>query len=500
MSEEIYQVEIPELYLGRTLKNLREGAGYTMEVFGGMMGWNKSTVSKVEKGYRGISAEELYRAASILGKPISAFYPEVIAKDESDDKPSLYTYADEIRDMVSMLNESEGKLTPDIEEMAKSVFLREMPQTIYRLLNTTPNQVSVKGSLMRGPHFIPRIEIHYNGRRGYDIDWFYIVLTFKEGLKHIYLSLVQSTDIKFRVEYEPVDQVFQLDALRSYCVQFLHSVAIDPAKDWTILPEGSQVFLDDSGNPPENGTIHSCGYIPVGPPEAYDVTVNDTIYPDMEPFVVSNVNGEYDILGKEIPSMIVDTGHSEQELFDEEYALMDQLDDDIVSMFYQLGQLIEEAENGCFRRWKKEALSSMSISVDEGEGHSYKRVNQRIGHVDTVSRNYTVFNSIRKRVLEKHNYTCEVDPSHESFIDRSTGKKYMEIHHLIPLEAQGEFKKDLNCEANMICVCPICNRMLVRGDSAKVEDVIVPLYYSRREELKEAGIDISLRQLLQYYE
>ena len=490
MSEEIYQVEIPELYLGRTLKNLREGAGYTMEVFGGMMGWNKSTVSKVEKGYRGISAEELYRAASILGKPISAFYPEVIAKDELDDKPSLYTYADEIRDMVSMLNESEGKLTPDIEEVAKSVFLREMPQTIYRLLNTTPNQVSVKGSLMRGPHFIPRIEIHYNGRRGYDIDWFYIVLTFKEGLKHIYLSLVQSTDIKFRVEYEPVDQVFQLDALRSYCVQFLHSVAIDPAKDWTILPEGSQVFLDDSGNPPENGTIHSCGYIPVGPPEAYDVTVNDTIYPDMEPFVVSNVNGEYDILGKEIPSMIVDTGHSEQEL----------LDDDIVSMFYQLGQLIEEAENGCFRRWKKEALSSMTISVDEGEGHSYKRVNQRIGHVDTVSRNYTVFNSIRKRILEKHNYTCEVDPSHESFIDRSTGKKYMEIHHLIPLEAQGEFKKDLNCEANMICVCPICNRMLVRGDSAKVEDVIVPLYYSRREELKEAGIDISLRQLLQYYE
>ena len=80
MSAEIYQVEIPELNIGRTLKRLREAAGYNMETFGDMMGWSKSTVSKVESEVRGISAEELYRAATILGQPISNFYPEIITE------------------------------------------------------------------------------------------------------------------------------------------------------------------------------------------------------------------------------------------------------------------------------------------------------------------------------------------------------------------------------------------------------------------------------------
>ena len=101
--------------------------------------------------------------------------------------------------------------------------------------------------------------------------------------------------------------------------------------------------------------------------------------------------------------------------------------------------------------------------------------------------------------MAEQNYKCEVDASHESFTDR-TGHPYMEIHHLIPLHAQGDFKKDLNVEANMVCMCPMCNRKLAHASESLVEDVIVPLYYSHKDKLKEAGFDISLRQLLQYYQ
>lgn len=492
MAEEVYRTEIPELNIGRTLKRLRESAGYTMETFGGMMGWSKSTVSKVESENRGISAEDLYRAATILGVPISNFYPEVITEDWEDDQPSVSSYADEIRAMACALIESKGKVTPDIEEQAKSVFLRSIPQTIYRLLNVSPNEVSIKGTLMRGPHFLPRIEIHYTGRKGYELDWFYIVLSFRDGLKHIFLSLVQDPDVRFRADCEPLDQADQLDAIREHCEDVVFHKLPNWEADWPGAREAFGVFLDENGMPPEAGTIRSYGYVPVCPPEAYDVTVNDTVYPDMQPFVTVNFDGRGAITGDGTPEQVIDTLHNHQELFDEEYALMDSLDEDLKHVFKHLGYLIEDVETNCFVRWKKEVLS----------GSAGKRGPD--GRREVPGESFPIMRvkpySLAQKVMEAHDFKCEVDPAHETFADRQTGKPYAEVSFLIPMSAQSNFKKDLNCEANMICVCPMCNRKLVRGAGSMIEDMIVPLYYSRREALKKAGIDITLKQLLDFYE
>ena len=51
----------------------------------------------------------------------------------------------------------------------------------------------------------------------------------------------------------------------------------------------------------------------------------------------------------------------------------------------------------------------------------------------------------------------------------------------------------------MVCVCPVCNRKLAHASDDVVEDVVVPLYYAHKDKLKQAGFDISLRQLLEYY-
>ena len=499
MSAEIYQVEIPELNIGRTLKRLREAAGYNMETFGDMMGWSKSTVSKVESEVRGISAEELYRAATILGQPISNFYPEIITEGWEDDRPSIGAYAEDIRDIACALIETEGKLTPDIEEKAKGLFLRTIPQNIYRLLNVSPNQVSIKGTLMRGPHFIPRIEINFIGRRGYNLDWFSIVISFRDGLKHVFLSIVQNTDIRFRVDHEPVEQYEQMDKLKSYCEYVVHEKLPNWEADWPGSLERFEVFLDENGNPPENGALWARGYVPVNAPDAYDVTVNDSVYPNMLPFVIANFDGRGAVVGDTIPEQIVDTTHKHQELFDDEYELLDQIDKDLPHAFKYLGYFIESVENDSFRRWKKEALDA--IAEIEHYGSPRPSMDGSLdGSIQRIASSSTGFYSIGRKVIEAHEFKCEIDPQHESFSDRNTGKPYMEISHLIPLTAQKDFKKDLNCEANMICVCPICNRKLVRGDSATVEDMLVPLYYSRRTALKEAGIDITLKQLLQYYE
>lgn len=492
MSEEIYQVEIPELNIGRTLKRFRENAGYTMDVFAGMMGWTKSTVSKVEKGTRAISTDELYRAATILSVPIANFYPEVITGDWGDDIPTISAFADEVREISNDLIESEGKVTPDIEEKATSVFLRNMPQTIYRVLNVTPNQVSIKGTLMRGPHFIPRIEIHYTGRKGYNINWFYIVISFKENLKHIYMSLVQETDVKYRADFEPTDQYEQLEALKESCLGIIDKVNAtnNVELDWDIYED----FFDDYGTLPENGSIVTRGYVPVIPPDAYDVTVNEMVYPDMSRFVIKNFDGRKAITGEKIPELIVDTTHKDQELHENEFELMDSMDRDIVNMFLWLSRLIRNVEKGGFIRWKKEVLSARLDKEGCGED-----INSKIESVLIIG-NDGLFRRNRQKVLQDHDFTCEINKEHKSFTEKVSGKPYMEVHHLIPLYAQDKFKTDLNCEANMICVCPVCNRRLAYGLNAEKEDMIVPLYYSRREALKEAGIDISLKQLLDIYD
>ena len=499
MSEEIFMTEIPELNIGRTLKRLREGAGYNMDTFGDMMGWPKSTVSKVENELRGISAEELYRAATILGQPISNFYPEVITEDWEDDEPSIDGRASDIREIACALIKTQGKLTDEIEEKAKALFQRELPQVIYRLLNVSPNQVSIKGTLMRGPHFIPRIEIHYVGRRGYDLDWFSIVISFRDGLKHIYMSLVQNTDIRFRVDYEPVEQYEQLDELKKYCEYIIRDNDPSWKTDWPENFDHFDVFLDENGNPPENGAIWANGYVPVSPPDAYDVTVNDEVYPDMVPFVCSNFDGRGAIYGDSIPQQIIDTTHKNQELFEDEYELLDSIDKELPLLFKFLGYLTDSVESDNFRRWKKEALSAMKEINQYGSLKTNLTTDIDDSAIRFRKRRPGIL-SVGRKVMEEHEYKCEVNPEHESFADRQTGKPYMEISHLIPLSAQEDFKKDLNCEANMVCVCPICNRKMVRGSSELIEDMVVPLYYSRKSALKEAGFDISLKQLLQYYD
>ena len=492
MSDEICRTEIPELNIGRTLKRLRENAGYTMEAFGEMMGWSKSAVSKVESESRGISAEALYRAATILGVPISDFYPEYVVDHGMNEKPSLSVFADDIREMACALITSGGKLTPDIEEKAALVFLRLMPRTIYRLLKVSPEHVTIRGTLMRGSHFIPRIEIHYTGRKGYDINWFSIILSFRDGLRHIYLSLVQDPDIRFRADTEPVDQEAQLEVMRRYFEKILFDKLPNWEQDWPGAAVKLRVFHDENGLQTEAGTIYSLGYVPVCRSDVYDVTVNDTVLQNMRPFVIENIDSRRAIKGDIIPKQIINTFHKKTELLDEEFSLMDSLDESIRVMFKRLLCLIEDVEHGCFVRWKKDVLTSLrQINAAAGNG-------EMLGEYAPIMT--AKENASARKVIETHGFKCEIDAGHETFIDRQTGKPYVEAAYLIPLRAQGDFKKDLNCEANMICICPICNRMLIHGTDSKIEDLLVPLYYSRKDALKKAGIDITLKRLLDYYE
>ena len=100
--------------------------------------------------------------------------------------------------------------------------------------------------------------------------------------------------------------------------------------------------------------------------------------------------------------------------------------------------------------------------------------------------------------LMRSGFKCEFDESHESFISRKTGKRYLEPHHLIPLEYWESFKKDIDVEANIVCLCSNCHNEVHYG--ANAERIIKCLYMKRKDELQSAEIGISFENLMKMYD
>lgn len=98
---------------------------------------------------------------------------------------------------------------------------------------------------------------------------------------------------------------------------------------------------------------------------------------------------------------------------------------------------------------------------------------------------------IKRQVLNAAEYKCEFDEAHLTFIAKSNGKPYMEGHHAIPMNRQDKFDNSLDVYANVICLCPICHRMLHYGENNVKETVLNKLYYKRADRLAVSGLKMS---------
>lgn len=104
---------------------------------------------------------------------------------------------------------------------------------------------------------------------------------------------------------------------------------------------------------------------------------------------------------------------------------------------------------------------------------------------------------IKKQSIEMANYTCEINSEHETFIAESTHKRYMEGHHAIPMKNQSSFSVSLDVYANIVCLCPICHRMLHYGLQDSKRSVLDRIYTERAERLKQSGIRLSRDEFLE---
>lgn len=98
---------------------------------------------------------------------------------------------------------------------------------------------------------------------------------------------------------------------------------------------------------------------------------------------------------------------------------------------------------------------------------------------------------IKKQSIEMAHYSCEADQKHLTFVSKSTGHPYMEGHHAIPIKEQQHFNVSLDVYANIVCLCPICHRLLHYGVDNDKKIILNKVYQDRADRLANSGIKLS---------
>ena len=88
--------------------------------------------------------------------------------------------------------------------------------------------------------------------------------------------------------------------------------------------------------------------------------------------------------------------------------------------------------------------------------------------------------SLVKKRMELSRFTCEYSETHKLFVARSTGSRYVEVHHVIPLNFQGEFVgKKLDHINNLYSLCPYCHAAVHHAEGRVARKLLSKMYDDR---------------------
>lgn len=106
--------------------------------------------------------------------------------------------------------------------------------------------------------------------------------------------------------------------------------------------------------------------------------------------------------------------------------------------------------------------------------------------------------NVALRAIKAAGHKCERKGCERQLFAREKDKMpYVEPHHLIPLSCNGDFDNTLDTEANIVALCSSCHNEIHYGKNRS--DIIKELYDERLDRLKNAGIEVTIDELLWYY-
>ena len=130
-------------------------------------------------------------------------------------------------------------------------------------------------------------------------------------------------------------------------------------------------------------------------------------------------------------------------------------------------------------------------------------LNEKIDDTDmyAVEKYNRVSTVLKKLAKVNSNYRCELEDFYgcQYFTSKESHKNYVEVHHLIPRAVGNDFENSIEVVENYVTLCPHCHRLVHLGEDVERKPALHNLYLKRKELLHEKGLDISEKELKDYY-
>ena len=322
-----------------------------------------------------------------------------------------------------------------------SIISKKLPELLHSKAGLPKSKYKIQGSIGQGnPAEIPWICV-------FDLDvtksaqeGFYIVYLFKSDMSGVYLSLNQGWT-QYEREYGTREGRIEIKKTATISKKILKS-----DQDFSYAPINLKA-TKSLGKGYELGNICSVYY------NANDIPSEEDLINDLR-----NLIGVYREL----------KGHVGVDIID----VKGQLDEDSFQVEIQKGKRKDLKAGAIKKKDKKQGSSSASWVRDSNMAFT---------------------------ALDNANFQCENDPTHKTFISAKTGKQFVEAHHLIPMEYQGDFEVSIDVPENIISLCPNCHRAFHNSEASIKASLIAKFFKLQSSSLEERGIYISLDQLLEYY-
>jgi hypothetical protein len=105
--------------------------------------------------------------------------------------------------------------------------------------------------------------------------------------------------------------------------------------------------------------------------------------------------------------------------------------------------------------------------------------------------------SLAQKRFECSHFRCENDPRHPLFISRSSGKPFLEAHHLVAMRFQKSITTPLDNLDNIFSLCPLCHRAIHHATTKETMTILDRLYATRPTFLDKLAL--SMKDLIRFY-
>lgn len=193
--------------------------------------------------------------------------------------------------------------------------------------------------------------------------------------------------------------------------------------------------------------------------------------------------------------------------------------EDLKEMLGLYNDLAAFMRNRTFEELNNELLLGVDdVFIEEDEEEDYQEISNK-QDVDTAAENHVPHAQKKKPTLKTvdsksyyprdakqaaialtlADHKCEYDRTLPTFISKSSGKTYVEAHHLIPVKYYEDFEYSIDVPENIVALNPTIHRQIHHGNDEDKRDIIQKLFNERSEKLKQAGLEIALLDLVRMY-